>query len=173
NTALNANDFFQNANNGPKLPLNQNEFGGVFGGPIKKDKLFFFVSYQETRQRNGVSGFGYSQATLPPIPGGDRGSCPLSATSESLCDAATQAFATQLAANVCPTTHPSVGANKFDTLTTTGSITPCAPSNINPVALRVLQLKLPNGNYLLQGSGGNPSSPANWGYLNKTFSDIA
>jgi hypothetical protein len=173
NTALNANDYFQNANNGPKLPLNQNEFGGTIGGPIKKDKLFFFASYQETRQRNGVSGFGYSQATLPPIPLGDRGACPLSAASESLCDAATQAFATQLAANVCPTTHPSVGANKFDTMTTTGSITPCNPANINPTALRVLQLKIPNGNYLFPSSGGNPSDPTNWGFLNKTFSDIA
>jgi Carboxypeptidase regulatory-like domain len=173
NTALNANDYFQNASGGPKLPLNQNEFGGVIGGPIKKDKLFFFASYQETRQRNGVSGFGYSQATLPPIPLGDRGSCALSATSESLCDPLTQAFATQLAANVCPTTHPNVGNNKFDSLTTTGSINPCNPANINPVALRILQMKLPNGNYLFPSSGGNPGDPANWGYLNKTFSDIA
>ena len=32
--------------------LNQNQFGGVFGGPVKKDKLFFFASYQETWQKN-------------------------------------------------------------------------------------------------------------------------
>ena len=77
NTALNANDLFRNATGGSKLVLNQNQYGGVFGGPIKKDKLFFFVSYQETGQKNGISGFGYSSVVLPPIPGGNRGTCPV------------------------------------------------------------------------------------------------
>jgi Carboxypeptidase regulatory-like domain len=47
-TVMNANDFFvKNA------VLNQNQFGGALGGPIKKDKLLFFTSYQGTRQKNG------------------------------------------------------------------------------------------------------------------------
>ncbi len=57
NTDLNANDYFRKISppvngvlNDGRQVLNQNQFGGVFGGPIKKDKLFFFASYQETRQ---------------------------------------------------------------------------------------------------------------------------
>ena len=32
----------------------QNQFGGTFGGPIKRNKIFFFSDYQGTRQRQGV-----------------------------------------------------------------------------------------------------------------------
>ena len=49
-TIFNANDFFYNRNNPAsattKQVLNQNQFGGVFGGPIKKDKFFIFGSYR-------------------------------------------------------------------------------------------------------------------------------
>jgi hypothetical protein len=39
-----------------KPQLNQNQFGGTFGGPIKKDKTFFFLSYEGRRIRDGVPG---------------------------------------------------------------------------------------------------------------------
>ncbi len=39
-----------------KPQLNQNQFGGTFGGPIKKDRTFFFVSYEARRIRDGVPG---------------------------------------------------------------------------------------------------------------------
>ncbi len=162
NTALNANDYFRNAtvgtagNDGSKLVLNQNQFGGVFGGPIKKDKLFFFVSYQETQQKNGISGFGYTVVTLPPIPNIPRGNCPVGFSSISQCDAPGQAFIPALGAAVCPSLHPG---NSFDTIKTTGSITvACDGSNINPVAIKFLQLQLSNGGYLIPGSNtGNYS----------------
>ena len=35
--------------NVPKAPYKQNQFGGTLGGPIKKDKVFFFFDYEGTR----------------------------------------------------------------------------------------------------------------------------
>ncbi|MEO8725336.1 MAG: TonB-dependent receptor [Acidobacteriaceae bacterium] len=54
NEALNANDYFRKLNKQPRPELRQNQFGMTFGGPIVKDKLLFFTSYQGTRQKNGV-----------------------------------------------------------------------------------------------------------------------
>ncbi len=48
NAALDAKDYFQ-APNTPILPYSSNEYGGTLGGPIFKDKLFFFVDYQGVR----------------------------------------------------------------------------------------------------------------------------
>jgi hypothetical protein len=55
NNVLNANDFFANRSGRQKPVLNQNQFGGTFGGPVVKNRLFFFGSYQGTRQSNGVA----------------------------------------------------------------------------------------------------------------------
>jgi hypothetical protein len=54
NTALNANNFFLNQEHQPRGVLNENQFGGTLGGPILKDKVFFFVSYQGTREKDGL-----------------------------------------------------------------------------------------------------------------------
>ena len=51
NSVLDANDWFSNANHLPKPEERQNDFGGVFGGPILKDKTFFFFSYEGLRLR--------------------------------------------------------------------------------------------------------------------------
>jgi hypothetical protein len=55
NDALNANDFFLNEAGLPRPELKRNQFGGTLGGPIVKDKTFFFFAYQGTRERNGSS----------------------------------------------------------------------------------------------------------------------
>jgi hypothetical protein len=55
NTVLNANLFFDKLTGVSRPVLDQNQFGGTVGGPIKKNKLFFFISYQGTRQKNGVA----------------------------------------------------------------------------------------------------------------------
>jgi hypothetical protein len=51
NNVLDANDWFANHSGLPQPTLRQNDFGGVLGGPIIKDKLFFFGSYEGVRVR--------------------------------------------------------------------------------------------------------------------------
>jgi hypothetical protein len=161
NTDLNANDFFLNLNRKAKGVLNQNQFGGVFGGPIKKDRLFFFGSYQGTRQKNGVSPNANSAVILPPIPQGDRSN--------------TATFRAALGALNCPANH--AGANYSPVAKpVNGSGTPssgvtvaCDGSNISPEAIRLLQAVFPSsdtgfaGHYLFPGS-------TNGGYQNTNFS---
>ncbi len=59
NTALDANSFFNNRQGLPREILRRNQFGGAAGGPIKKNKAFFFVNYEGTRrtQETNPSGF--------------------------------------------------------------------------------------------------------------------
>lgn len=49
NEALNANDWFANSAGLPRAPDRQNNFGGTFGGPILKNRTFFFFSYEGLR----------------------------------------------------------------------------------------------------------------------------
>lgn len=48
-----ANEYFNNKDGLPKNSLHRNQFGFTAGGPVKKDKLFWFVSYQGQRQTAG------------------------------------------------------------------------------------------------------------------------
>jgi hypothetical protein len=54
NKVLNATDFFANKSGAGKPPFVQNQFGGAVGGPIRKDKTFFFVNYEGFRARQGA-----------------------------------------------------------------------------------------------------------------------
>lgn len=54
NDYLNANEWFNNASNEARPKLIRNLFGGSLGGPIKKDRLFFFYNYEGMREARGV-----------------------------------------------------------------------------------------------------------------------
>jgi len=149
NTVLNANDFFRNQSyigttpNNSRQVLNQNQYGGVIGGPVKKDKLFFFASYQESWQKNGIASQGYSVPSLLPIPAGDR---------------TTGAFKTALGATFCP--QGTDGGISSTAKNQGGAVQVlCDGSNINPVALNILQLKNPDGSYYFPSGGNVTNTP--------------
>ena len=133
NDVFNANSFFRGSTGQPKPNLKQNQFGATTGGPVRKRKLFFFGSYQGTRQVNGVDTTSTSNPILPPL------------TSDR--------SAAALAAQFCPANHPLTssryltfaGGKQLDCRNQSTAAT--AP--INPVALRLLQIKTPDGGYLI------------------------
>jgi Carboxypeptidase regulatory-like domain len=127
NDDMNANTFFLDANKQPRAVLKQNQFGGDFGGPIKKDKLQFFTSYQGTRQRNGLDLNCSSVIKEAPLTN-DRSAATLGAL-----------FAAYGPGTANPTAVTAFG----------GTQVAADGSNINPVALDLLNLKLPNGKYLV------------------------
>jgi hypothetical protein len=124
NDALNANDFFFNREGLPKPVMKQNQYGTTLCGPIQRDKFFFFLSYQGTRQINGVSSENESSSFTPGL------------TNDRSAAALGQEFA---------------GQKSFSGLVPGGLGVAIAPdgSNINPVALSLLSIKLPNGQYLI------------------------
>jgi Carboxypeptidase regulatory-like domain len=168
NTVLNARDFFdrQPASKGI---LDQNQFGGTLGGPIKKDKLFFFGSYQGTRSRNGIAGQGLtSGVVLPNIPNEPRN---------------TPQFATDLANATCITfpffTFGQSVLGPAASCDQSGNNPPGpnhqGPENISPVALAILNLAGPGGKgYYIPTPSVDPScAPNGVGAYACQFSDPA
>jgi hypothetical protein len=129
NKALDANLYFnkqtQLASGLPNTPpdLRQSQFGGTIGGPVLRNKLFFFFSYQETKQVNGNSGLSINDS-YPLLPSGDRSNT-----------GALQQF-------LGATYGGESGLFGGETVAANGS-------NVNPVALKLIQAKFANGNYVL------------------------
>jgi hypothetical protein len=135
NDALNANSFFRNKTGQPRAVLKQNQFGFDLGGPIRKEKLLFFTSYQGTRQRNGVDPNCSSQSNEPPI------------TDNRSPEALGALFAGQR--GTIQTLIGSMLAGPNNPPVPVGPAIAADGSNINPVALSLLQMKLPNGAYVI------------------------
>src|SRR5215831_5649949 len=51
NDKLDARDFFNKKDAGPKPPFHRNQFGGTVGGPITRNRTFFFLAYESVRRR--------------------------------------------------------------------------------------------------------------------------
>lgn len=123
NNLLNANDFFLNETGHPRPDLKQNQFGASLGGPIRQDRLFFFASYQGTRQINGLAA---GQARI---------ACSASLSEPPL----TNDRSAAALGNLFGGTQGALGGI---TVNPDGS-------NISPAALALLNFKLPNGSFLI------------------------
>ena len=123
NNVLNANDYFLKGTGQPRPELKQNQFGFTAGGPIRRDRFYYFGSYQGTRQINGLAS-GQARIScsadvvLPPL------------TNNRSAQALGALFAGESGA------FGGVSINADG-------------SNVNPVALEILNFKLPNGSYFI------------------------
>ena len=73
NNVLDANNYFDwpliksGQLNGKRIPeFKRNQFGGALGGPLKKDKTFFFANYEGLRQSTGNPLYVPIDSTMPP-----------------------------------------------------------------------------------------------------------
>lgn len=122
NDALNANNFFLNRANVPRPPYKRNQFGGTLGGPIRKDRVWFFISYQGSREVNGTSLLNsVGTVFVPQNLSNDRSTAGVDALAASY--------------GLAPCTGTPTGL----------TFPPC----FDPTAQFLLQAKLPNGQYVI------------------------
>jgi hypothetical protein len=114
NTVFDANDYFSNHNGLARPPLHQNQYGFNIAGPILKDKLFTFFSFERETLTSG----SLTTYTLPTAAqlGGDFSSSFLN-----------------------PIYNPATGVR----YSCNGKLNVICPSQIDPTALKLLQLEFP------------------------------
>jgi len=117
-TFLAVNPFFTGA-----PPLHRNVFGGTLGGPIKKNKLFFFASYQGQRISDALSGAFNGVPTLQGMTDTNRN----------------------------PTTLVNL-VNTNDACGQSGSPACIITGQVDPVALAILQAKTSSGQFIIPSS---------------------
>lgn len=133
NRSLNANDPFLKARRIQRPILNRHQFGGTLGGRIIRDKLFFFGSYQGTKEKNGAS--LTNSLTVPVIPIG-----------------------------LTDTNRTAAGiAAAFSGLPPSANIRNLTAAEINPVALAILNARLPDGSFAIPSSSGGTRTPSSLG----------
>ena len=149
NNIFNANDFFVKSAGQPRPALKQNQFGAALGGPVLRDRTFFFVAYQGLTEVNGL---GTKRSALLPMLTADRS-------------------AATLGAQFCPASHLDGGTPAQGYLTHAGGTqVACNGSNINPAALAILNAKLPNGEFAVPSPQVSlPGTPAELPVGHSTF----
>lgn len=137
NDKLDAADFFENANSQPKGAFKQNQFGGAGGGPILKNKLFFFTDYEGTRIRQGVPETGNTVPTaLERNSGYTNFSDLISLQTGSLKDALGNSY--PLGTIFDPSTTMSIGNGQYVRTPFPGNIIPA--NRLDPNAIKLLNL---------------------------------
>lgn len=160
NTDFDANSYFNIQGGLPRNNLKRNQFGGTIGGPILKNRLFFFVAYQGQRQvqtdvlseqqtfTTAELGGDFSQA----VPDG-----------QNTVDADGNASATCTNAAGCPDTNVAqfLLANPyFQPNAALAAQAMIAPGSFDPGATAYINATLPNGQPLIPSSATGEFFPA-------------
>lgn len=124
----NANQWFYNFNLLPRPPMHREVFGGYVGGPIVKDKLFYFASYQGTRANDQL--LGTSLVAVPAVNPNNPGSVNLTS------DRSAATLAALANADFGP--NPCGGATRL-----------CTANDMDPVALKIMNQKAPDGSFFV------------------------
>lgn len=131
-TGWNANPWFNKQAGLDRPILDRNVFGGLIGGPIEKNKMFFFASYQGQRVSDGL--LGTSIVAVPPGLTNDRSDAGLIA-----------------AANSFISPDPTMPCG-------TSGQPACFSGTIDPTARAILNAKTKNGSYFIPSADGTNSS---------------
>lgn len=135
NKVLNANNFFNNANGQPKPAFTQNQYGLNIGGPIIKDKAFFFFSWEGFGLRKG-------QPVLTTVP-----------TSAEL--------GGDFTASGLPVISDPTTGKQFDGCNGAGPLNTICPDRLNATSIAVAKLEFPLPN--LPGTSNNYTANAKVG----------
>lgn len=152
NTVLNSRGYFDTS----KGKYNQNQFGGTLGGPIRKDRSFFFFSYEGNRIRQGQSG---DTVTVPDpnerngvFAGAFNGNITspfvgslLLGRAQGGCQAALSPTAVSLLQNMASQPNPSVPWSSVFPQDVNGNTTIPVPCQ-DPVAVDLMKQFVPNAN---------------------------
>ena len=180
NTDFDAANYFAQ---GVRSSYHQNQFGGTFGGPIKRDKIFFFADYQGNRRIQGVTQVINGAPSAATESGNFSGIASSFVNSNGATTVNGQAWANQLstqlnqsvtngepyyytASTINPVTKAPYGSN-----CTAASSIPCvfpnaqlSPTGFSPISSKLLQ-------YVLPASPGSVSATSGTGqYLNSSES---
>ena len=157
NNSFNANNFFNNLNGTRNPPANTSIFGGAVGGPIKKNKTFFFFVYNGTLSRSS-STVSAGVPTLQERAGNFGDICTSGFDSAGLCSTAGQQLwdpYTAISTSGGPVAQNFIPYNNLATYTSPGppsvensTVTlPAGPGNlIDPVGAKIVQSAFPAPN---------------------------
>jgi hypothetical protein len=151
NSVMDANDWFNNANGQPIPALKRNNFGGTVGGPIRKDKTFFFFDYEGIRESTATSSGAMSVPTLC-MRGDPSATCPNGASAlgnfSELCSLQGGTFN---ASGIC--SNPA--GQLWDPYSGTFNSNPDPANGAGPGAVRTMPI--PFDNLATYQSPGNPN----------------
>ena len=144
-SALNANDYVNSLGGPPSLkqPMNLEQYGGTFGGPIKKDKLFYFAAFERETYTVG-------NAASSSTPTSEPGSGPAQSVPDAIAALNAQ----------CP------GASWCGQGSSLGTIDGVPATSVNPLSAALLKYFGPNNNAnsnIILGPGQNTAFTINNG----------